>query len=156
MYSNPLRRWTPMALCLLALGGLWAAGPVHADESEEIAIVVFLSDETFDALELDETQTLFGDPELVAAGGVPVSPLGSFVADVDGDGTLDLVVGFSIDEAIFAGAIDVDTGVVQITGIPPSGSPDTGSICITVERGADGKMLEPPLICVPPKRRIPK
>jgi hypothetical protein len=127
-----------------------AATPVQADEFEEFAIVVFLSDETFDALELDETGALFGDPELVAAGGAAVPPLGSMEADVDGDGTLDLVVVFSIDEAIFAGSMDVFSPVVEISGIPPVHGEEV-DICVIVSPPAADK--KPMLICVPPLRK---
>ena len=66
-----------------------------------------MTDELFEASEVDPLSILFGDPDAIAAnGGAPVVPIDFQVEDVDLDGDLDVILHFSVREIVSEGALD--------------------------------------------------
>ena len=66
--------------------------------TETLLPAVILSTEEFNALGVDASTVLFGDPLLIADGASPVSPLSTGAEDVNGDGLTDLTIVLSIPE----------------------------------------------------------
>ena len=77
--------------------------------TETVLPAVILSTEMFNALDVDVTTLLFGDPLLIGDGATPVSPTSSAVDDVNGDGLTDLRFDLSIPELLANGVIGLAT-----------------------------------------------
>jgi hypothetical protein len=132
------------ATAIAALGFL--AGTAQADDAPAFVEVVILSDDEFDALELDEESLLLADPELIDDGGVPAAPLGGVAEDADDDGHDDLVLLFDYSELVEDGALDEFTEeVVLLRRVKEPGNPDNGvpelveCILITLEKAGGGR-----------------
>jgi hypothetical protein len=88
---------------------------------DPLPVVVF-SDESFNALSIDDVTLQFGDPEL---GGV-VQPVAVCTGLVNRSRRRFLVLYFSLNEMWEAGAIDYDTTSLMLTGWTDDGTPFVG------------------------------
>lgn len=91
--------------------------------------VAILTTDDFDATTTDpDAEILLGDPELGAA----VPPIDGTVEDVDDDGDLDVLLLFSIQELVEAGAIDEETEILALTASALDGLGIVGMDLVTI------------------------
>lgn len=94
--------------------------------------VAILSTDDFDATTTDpDAEILLGDPELGAA----VPPVRGTLEDVDDDGDLDVLLHFSIQELVEAGAIDEETVALGLTASTLDGLGIAGLDFVTIVPG---------------------
>lgn len=88
-----------------------------------LPIAVF-SDENVDALNIDPSTALIGDPVLTDAEtgtGEPGPATNFYYEDVNGDGNIDLVLEFSTEELLALGAIDSATTLLYLDALSSEG-----------------------------------
>ena len=73
-------------------------------------------------MSIDDDTVEFGDPVL----GGTAAPVKSAIEDVDGDGSADLVLHFSVPDLVSAGALDADSEIGMLTGQTAAGNTFSG------------------------------
>jgi len=101
-------------------------------KSKGIIPVAILTTEEFDVSDIDIDTVLIGDREL---GGVAV-PVASKMEDIDGDGDIDILLKFSIQELVAGEAINEASIELEITGATDDGILIVGSDTVTVVPGS--------------------
>lgn len=91
--------------------------PINLNSRGELPVAI-LTSLNFDALTVDETTVEFGDPQLVARGIVNRSA----IEDVDGDGSLDLLLFFSVQDLVDCAALDSNSTQGILTGSTINGT----------------------------------
>lgn len=74
--------------------------------------VAILTTDIFDALSVDLSTVMLGDPNLAGQ----IAARSSHATDVDGDGDIDLLLHFSVRELRDAGALDASSTSLELTG----------------------------------------
>jgi hypothetical protein len=112
-------------------------------KSKGVLPVAILGTEEFDVKEVDIDMLRFGDPLLIDDGGTSATPLRSSLADVSGDGLLDLTLKFSTADLVDYEALGPDTIEGLLTGALIDGTLFEGmdSIRIVPPNGSNGNGL---------------
>jgi hypothetical protein len=85
-------------------------------KSKGVLPVAIVSTEDVFAPDIDVDEWLFGDPDLMNTGGIPVEPLRTSVEDVSGDGIMDLTLKFSVQELVENGVLGPDSLQGRLAG----------------------------------------
>lgn len=107
------------------------SNPVNL-KSAGVLPVAILSTPDYDALNTNMATLRLGDPRL---GGV-ATPVKSAVEDVNGDGSLDLVLHFSMVDLVTNGALDAGSTTVTLTGTALNGTNIMGTDAVSVVPGS--------------------
>jgi hypothetical protein len=142
---------------LLGDGGIWEvaiaeAVPVDVNpagdtdlvdgRTQSVLAAAILSEEGFDAQQVNPETLLFGDPLLIGDGGTAVAPLETVFEDVDGDGLIDLLFELSIPELRASGVLDVTTVEGYVNAQLMDGSEIAGRDAMTfIPEPAGGLLL---------------
>ena len=86
-------------------------------KSRGVLPVALLTTDDFDALQVDLTTIVFGDPLLLSDGAIGVAPLRSGEEDVNGDGLIDLTLKFSMRDLVDNGALGGMSMEALLTGL---------------------------------------
>jgi hypothetical protein len=113
--------------------------PINLKSKGKLPVAV-LSTEDFNALAIDVSTLVFGDPLLIADGGgsvTPTSPVRSGQEDVNNDSLLDLTLKFSTQELVENGVLGPLTEQGYLTGKLLDGTVIAGrDSVVIVPRGA--------------------
>jgi hypothetical protein len=110
-----------------------AANDINLDSNGVVTVAV-LTTPDFDATTVDTSdlsRIRFGDVN----GAARVSPLRAALEDVNGDGSLDLVLQFSTREIREAGALTDASTLAELTGFTTAGIPWRGTDSVQIVRG---------------------
>lgn len=105
-------------------------------KSQGLLPIAILSTPDFDALTIDPTTILVGDPLLIANGASAVPSDKDQAEDVNNDGLIDLLIFVKVSELVVAGAIDESTIVLVLTGETTDGDLVVGGDTISIVPGS--------------------
>ncbi len=110
-------------------------------KSKGVLPVSILTSDGFDALTVDMTTLLFGDPLLIDKETTPLLPIRINETDVNDDGLMDLTLFFSIPELLDAGMLDQFSERALMFGMLSDGTEIVSSDMLSIVPKPKGKFL---------------
>ena len=105
-------------------------GKAKSGATPNVLTTAILTTEAFDAADVDVATLQLGDPAL----GGTAAPVSTSLGDADGDGDLDLFADYDLGVMLEAGAIDLDTVLLDVSAKARYGSQLDGSDIVKVKR----------------------